>query len=51
MNQHNTINTNGTYNVTRRNKLVNLNDNNYPTKKIYHTSNITNNITRHNHNN
>ena len=33
------------------NKLVDFNDNNYFTKKMEHTSNITDNITRHNHNN
>ena len=37
-------------NVTK-NKLVNLNDNNYFTKKTEHTNNITNNTTRQNHNN
>ena len=56
INKHNTINTNDTYNVTKINKPVNLNDNNfndnsYFTKKINHKSNITINITRHNHNN
>ena len=33
------------------NKLVNFNDNNCFTKKIEHKQNITNTITRHNHNN
>ena len=33
------------------NKLVNSNDNNDFTKKIMHTNNITNKITRHSHNN
>ena len=33
------------------NKLVNFNDNSYFTKKIDHKNNITNNITRHHHNN
>ena len=33
------------------NKLVSFNDNNYFTKKIEHTNYITNDITRHNHNN
>ena len=51
INKHTTINTNDTYNVSNINKLVNFNDNNYFTKKIEHNNNITNNITRHNHNN
>ena len=51
LNKHNTINTNDTYNVTKINKLANVNDNNYFTKKIEHKNNITNNTTRHNHNN
>ena len=33
INKNNTFNANGTYNVTKRNKLVNFNDNNYFTKK------------------
>ena len=33
------------------NNLLNTTDNQYFTKKIHNTSNITNNITRHNHNN
>ena len=36
INKHNTINTNDTYNVTKTNKLVNFNDNNYSTKEIEH---------------
>ena len=38
-------------NVTEINKLVNFSDNNYFTKNIEHTNNITNTITRHNHTN
>ena len=41
----------GTYDITKINNLVNFSDNNYFTKKMEHTNNITNNITRHNHNN
>ena len=37
-------------NVTQINKLVGFNDNNYFTKKIKHTSETINNITRHTHN-
>ena len=37
--------------VTKIYKLAGFNDSNYFTKEIEHTSNITNNITRHNHNN
>ena len=33
------------------NKHVNFNDSDYFTKKLEHTSNITNNITGHSHNN
>ena len=51
INKHNTINTNDTYNVSKINKLINFNDNGYFTKKIEHKNNITNNNTRHNHNN
>ena len=51
INKHNTIDSNDAYNVTKMNKLVNFNDNTYSTKKIEHTNNITNNTTRHNHNN
>ena len=32
-------------------ELANSNENNYFTKGVEHTSDITNNITRHNHNN
>ena len=51
VNKHNTINTNGAYNITQNIDLYNVTDNNYYTKKMNNTSNITNNITRHNHNN
>ena len=51
INKHNTINTDDTYNITKNNNLFNITDNNYYTKKIFNTSNITNNIKRHNHNN
>ena len=34
INKPNTINANDTYNVTKINKLVNFNDNNYFTKKL-----------------
>ena len=43
--------TNGNRNVTKSIKLVNFNASNNITNKIVHTSNITKNITRHNHNN
>ena len=48
INKHNTINTNDTYNLSKN--THNVIDNNYYTKKDFYTSNITNNITRHNHN-
>ena len=51
INKHNTINTNDTYNITKNNSLCNVTDKNYYTKKVNDTSKITNNITRHNHNN
>ena len=51
INEHNTINANGTYNLIKIIDLLNITDNNYYTKKNFNTSNITNNITRHNHNN
>ena len=51
INKHNTINTDDTYNITENNNLFNITDNNYYTQKNFNTSNITNNITRHNHNN
>ena len=51
VNKHNTINTNGTYNVSKTFHVLNITDNNYYTKKNSNTSNIANNITRHNHNN
>ena len=41
--------TNGNINVTTINKLIHFNDNNFFTKKLNHTNNTTNNITRHNH--
>ena len=50
-NKHNTINTNDTYNTTENNNLYNSTGNNYYSKKNFNTSNIKNNITRHNHNN
>ena len=50
-NKHNTIYTNDTITVTKRNKLANSNDTNYFTKKTEHTNNITNNFARHNRNN
>ena len=51
INKHNTINTNGTYNITNNNRLYDVTDNNHYAKKNFNTSNITNNVTRHNHNN
>ena len=51
INKHNTINTNDTYNIRKTNKLLKITDNQYFTKKIENTHNITNIITRHNHNN
>ena len=51
INKHNTINTNDTYNITKKNSLYNVTENNYYTEKNFSTSNITNHITRHNHNN
>ena len=51
INKHNTINANDTYNITKNNSLCNVTDNQYFTKKNFNTSNITNNITRHDHNN
>ena len=50
-NKHNAININDTYNVNKTNNLLNITDNDYFTTKIEHKNNITNNITRHNHNN
>ena len=41
---------NDTYNITKNNNLFDVPDNNYYTKKNFNTSNITNNVTRHNHN-
>ena len=32
INKHNTINTNGTYNIAKNNSLYNVTDNNYDTK-------------------
>ena len=51
VNKPNTIYMNGDINVTKINKLLNFMGNNYFTKKIEHTHNITNNITRHSHHN
>ena len=51
INKHNITYTNDNTTLTKINKLVNLNDKNYFTKKIEHTSRTTNNVTRHNHNN
>jgi hypothetical protein len=51
INKHSTINSNDTYNITKNNSSYNVTDNQYFTKKNFNTSNITNNITRHNHNN
>ena len=50
INKHNTIYTNDTRNVTKINKL-DFNGSNYFTKNLEHTNDITNNITRLNHNN
>ena len=47
----NTISTNATYNISKTNNLLNKTCNKYYTKKNINTCNITNNITRHNHNN
>ena len=49
INTHNTIYTNDHRNVTKINELVNLNDSNYFTKNIEHTSSLTDTITMHNH--
>ena len=49
--KHNTIYTNGNINVIKIHKLANFNSNSYFAKRIEHTNNITNNITRHDHNN
>ena len=43
--------TNANTNVIKINTLVDFNDNKYVTKKMEHTNNTTNNITRHNRNN
>ena len=51
VNKHNTLYTNDNINVTIINQLVMFSDSNHFTTKIYHRSNIANNITRHNHNN
>ena len=37
--------------MTKNNSLYNVTDNNYHTKKNFNTSNITNTVARHNHNN
>ena len=49
INKHNTTNTNDSYNISKTNNLLNATGNQYFT--IEHKDNITNNITRHNHNN
>ena len=49
--ENNTIYTNGNRNVTKHNKFFNVTYDNYYTKGIEHISKITNNITKHNHNN
>ena len=46
INKHDTIYTNGMFNVIEINKLVNFNDSNYFTKKIEHTNTITNNTAK-----
>ena len=51
INKHNTINTSDTYSITADNSLYNVADGQYFTKENSNTSNITNTITRHNHNN
>ena len=51
VNQNNTIYTNDNRNVTKNNKLINVTSNNYYTKKMEHTNNITINITNYNQNN
>ena len=51
INRHNIINTGDNYSLTKIHKLVNFSDNSYFTQEIEHKTNITNNITRHNHNN
>ena len=48
---HNTINTNGVYNVSHTDNTFNTTDNQYCTKEINNTSNVANDITRHNHKN
>ena len=45
-----TIYTNDNRNVIKHKKLFNITDDDYYTKKIKHTSNITNNITKYDHN-
>ena len=50
MNKHNTIYANDNINETKITKLVKFKCNTYFTEKAEHTNNITNNITRHNHN-
>ena len=49
INRHNTITNNDTYNIGKTNNSLNITDNNYYTKNNINTSNISNNITRHNH--
>ena len=51
INGHNAINTIDAYNITKNNSLYDVTDHNYYTTKNFNTSNITNTITIHNHNN
>ena len=48
--KHNTIYTDDHINTTKVKEIVNFNGDNYFTKTIKHTNDITNNITRHIHN-
>ena len=50
INKHNTFNTSDTYNITKNNSLYEVTDTQCFANKNFNTSNITNNITRHNHN-
>ena len=51
INKHNTINTNDTHNISKADNTFNTTENQYFTKKMNSTSNLTNNTTGHNHNN
>ena len=51
INKHGTINTNDIYGISKTNNTFHTTDNYHFTKEIHNTSNITNNFTRHNHNN